>query len=75
MGPEGPSGGAASSQVFDFTNETVWTCAHGLGRLPVTISVYDATGALRPFAEVTNPNTNTTVVTFVLPLSGSVIIT
>lgn len=75
QGPQGPSGGAASAQTFNFSNEDVWMCPHGLGRLPVTILVYDDVGMVRPFAEIANPDVNTTVVTFVLPLSGNVILT
>lgn len=74
VGPEGPSGGAASAQVFTFVSEEMWSCAHGLGRLPVTIEVYDSDGMVRPLATVTNPDLNTTVVTFILPLSGKAII-
>jgi len=75
VGPQGPSGGEASAKIFTFDDLDTWTCAHDLGRLPVTAIVYDADGNIRPLATVTNPDLNTTVVTFVLPLSGTVILT
>jgi hypothetical protein len=50
----------------------VWTITHDLGRLPLGVEVYDSTGQRR-LPAVTNPDHNTTVITFNTSQTGSVV--
>lgn len=70
-GPMGPMG---SPILFEFdAPSSEWVCEHNLGRLPLVL-VYDLDGNSRPFVPVTNPDSNTTIVTPTPPLAGKVVI-
>lgn len=74
QGPQGASGAGAASMVFTFATSSHWVCPHNLGRLPVSIVVYDDAGNVRPLVPIANPSLDTTVLSPTPALAGSVVI-
>lgn len=69
-GPRGPAGGEPSQ--YDFANLSTWTAAHGLGRLPASLTVYDAAGQISEPGVFVNSTLFT--ITYPSPATGSVVL-
>jgi len=71
----GSGGGSSPPPVLGYRHQQVapaseWLIVHGLGFRPAGVQVTDDTG-VDVLGVVTNPDLNTTVIAFAVPLAGS----
>lgn len=59
--------------TYPQSSSSTWTISHNLGRLPVSVGVYDSSGNKR-LAPINCPDLNTVVVYFNSPISGNAVI-
>lgn len=70
-GPPGPSGGAAAAFVHNqLSPSATWTITHNLGMYPAGVVVVDSASTTVEGANITYPNDNTIVLSWLSAFAG-----